>query len=190
MNPVLLTKELDAFYHIFIDRFQKIENQISSNQLQTSNYIHIFSGEAESDLQNHNFGIDLLKNPNVVAQNLAKQAKDSKGKAATPKKEVPKQKPVVQQITGPQFIQLRQYHQQFKAILKQLRTEPSLKDLFPHLIHFIQSKNLLLLETKPACDALIFYLLLEATESVIENQFFNIDVRITDIVSVLLSIAL
>lgn len=26
MNPVLLTKELDAFYHIFIDRFQKIES--------------------------------------------------------------------------------------------------------------------------------------------------------------------
>jgi hypothetical protein len=48
----------------------------------------------------------------------------------------------------------------------------------------------LLLQSRPACDAQIFFHLLEATESVIDNQFFNIEVRVGDIVSVLLSIAL
>jgi CRISPR/Cas system-associated protein Csm6 len=33
LNPVLLTKELDAFYHIFINLFQKIENEITLNQV-------------------------------------------------------------------------------------------------------------------------------------------------------------
>lgn len=28
-----LTKELDAFYHIFIDRFQKIEKELRINQI-------------------------------------------------------------------------------------------------------------------------------------------------------------
>ena len=42
----------------------------------------------------------------------------------------------------------------------------------------------------PACDAQIFMLLLEATESVVDNQFFNIEMRVGDIVSVLISIAL
>lgn len=31
LNPTLLTKELDAFYHIFIDRFQKIEKELKDN---------------------------------------------------------------------------------------------------------------------------------------------------------------
>ena len=31
INPVLLTKELDAFYHIFINLFQKIDNEITMN---------------------------------------------------------------------------------------------------------------------------------------------------------------
>lgn len=75
-------------------------------------------------------------------------------------------------------------------ILRQLQTQPSLKDLFPHIIHFIQSKNLHILKQKPASDALIQYLMLETLESVINNWFFQVDVKISELLSILLGIAM
>jgi len=62
--------------------------------------------------------------------------------------------------------------------------------LFPHIIHFIQSKVLHLLQAKPAIDALIEYLLLDTLESLINNWFFQVDVKIAEMLSILLSVAM
>jgi hypothetical protein len=39
VHPVMLSKELDAFYHIFIDLLQKIEREVRVNQLASTNLI-------------------------------------------------------------------------------------------------------------------------------------------------------
>lgn len=35
----MLTKEMDAFYHVFIDKFQALEQELRSNQLANSGRI-------------------------------------------------------------------------------------------------------------------------------------------------------
>ena len=39
LNPSLLTKELDAYYHIFIERFQQLEKELKNNQISDGNII-------------------------------------------------------------------------------------------------------------------------------------------------------
>ena len=48
----------------------------------------------------------------------------------------------------------------------------------------------MLVQNRPECDTQSFYLLLEAMESVVGNQFYDIEIRISDIMSVLMSISL
>lgn len=58
------------------------------------------------------------------------------------------------------------------------------------MIHFIQSKNLSLLQTTPEGDSLVFYLLLETLESIVENDFYDLELRLSDLLSILISISL
>ena len=37
LNPTLLTRELDAYYNIFIEKFQKIEENLRMNQISSQN---------------------------------------------------------------------------------------------------------------------------------------------------------
>lgn len=74
--------------------------------------------------------------------------------------------------------------------MEQLRTQPSLKDLFVHIVHFIQSKSLSLLQTRPTSDSLVFYLMIEALESIVHNDFYDIELRLSDLLSILVSLAL
>ena len=46
------------------------------------------------------------------------------------------------------------------------------------------------MQTRPPADTMTFYLLLDALESIIDNQFYDIELRIGDVISVLLSISL
>lgn len=46
------------------------------------------------------------------------------------------------------------------------------------------------MQTRPPADTMTFYLLLDALESIIDNQFYDIELRIPDVISVLLSISL
>ena len=48
LNPYLLTKELDAYYHVFIDRFQKLENELQINHLSSKEVIAFFKNEKEA----------------------------------------------------------------------------------------------------------------------------------------------
>jgi len=47
LNPYLLTKELDAYYHVFIDRFQKIEKQITNNKLASGDIIRFLKNNKD-----------------------------------------------------------------------------------------------------------------------------------------------
>lgn len=85
-HPSYLTKELDAFYHVFIDRFQAIEKELMQNRLSSQEII------------------TFLKN---TSAGFAGQDK------------------------------LTQQHQQLVHILEKIKTQPSLKDLFVHIVHFI-----------------------------------------------------
>lgn len=87
----MLTKELDAYYHVYIHRFQKLETELQTNQLSSEEIISFFKNE-KTKLGMHGSNLAL-------------------------------------------------YSSQLMQTLEQLKSEPSLKDLFVHFIHFIQSKN-------------------------------------------------
>lgn len=83
----MLSKELDAYYHVYIHRFQKLESELLNNQLSTE--------EIVTFLQND------------------------------------------RKVLGKKGSTISLCSTQLMQTLEQLKTEPSLKDLFVHFIHFI-----------------------------------------------------
>ena len=46
------------------------------------------------------------------------------------------------------------------------------------------------MRNRPESDALTFYLLLDSLESILDNQFYDMELRLCDFISILLSICL
>ena len=81
---------------------------------------------------------------------------------------------------------------QMREILKQIREEPFLVNLLPHLIKFVESKSSSLMQADEtvAGDIPVYNLVLQVLQSVFTNKFFDSDPMLKTVIPILMNLTL
>ena len=81
---------------------------------------------------------------------------------------------------------------QMREILRQIRKEPFLVNLMPHLIKFIESKSQTMINAEPpvAGDVPIYNLIIQVLQSIYSNPFFDSDSQLKTVIPILMNITL
>lgn len=79
-----------------------------------------------------------------------------------------------------------------REILKQIRQEPFLVNLMPHLIKFVESKSqqMIKAEEPPAGDVPIYNLVIQVLQSIYANRYFDSDSQLKVVIPILMNITL
>lgn len=81
---------------------------------------------------------------------------------------------------------------QMREILRQIREEPFLVNLMPHLIKFVESKSQSMInsESPVAGDVPIYNLIIQVLQSIYANPFFDSDSQLKTVIPILMNITL
>lgn len=79
-----------------------------------------------------------------------------------------------------------------REILRQIREEPFLVNLMPHLIKFVESKSMALIHAEETVtgDVAIFNLIIQVLQAVYANRFFDSDSQLKIVIPILMNITL